>query len=58
MQSWGQGEKVLQDDRVPTRNIGIEKVSSKYKNDVLDITVPKKEKSSSKNRLTKWIARD
>lgn len=33
---------------VPTRNIDIEKVSSKYKNGVLEITVPKKEKSPVK----------
>ena len=33
---------------VPTRNIDIEKASSKYKNGVLEITVPKKEKSPVK----------
>ena len=34
---------------VPTSNIDIEKISSKYRNGVLEVTIPKKEKSPSKN---------
>ncbi len=34
---------------VPTSNIDIEKVSSKYKNGVLEVTIPKKDKSPAKN---------
>lgn len=34
--------------KVPTSNIDIEKTSSKYKNGVLDVTIPKKEKSPVK----------
>jgi len=33
---------------VPTSNIDIEKISSKYKNGVLEVTIPKKEKAPAK----------
>ena len=35
---------------VPTKNIDIEKASSKYKNGVLEVTIPKKEKSPEKEK--------
>jgi HSP20 family molecular chaperone IbpA len=34
--------------KVPTKNIDIEKASSKYKNGVLEVTIPKKDKSPAK----------
>ena len=33
---------------VPTSNVDVEKVSSKYKNGVLEVTIPKKDKSPVK----------
>ena len=33
---------------MPTKNVDIEKISSKYKNGVLEVTIPKKEKSPVK----------
>jgi len=41
-------EKFYKMVEVPTSNVDVEKVSSKYKNGVLEVTIPKKDKSPLK----------